>query len=374
MRVVGLKTYMKKYKSAIENISEELKFVVKRYGDPIDIEKLRSDFVTDISPYVHNKSLLEETAKIGTHLWEYAFFLKIKQNKEYKTFFDRLYSCFQDAQLKAPNDFIESYSHFWDDKHKAIRDYSDHFHLERDKDFESKDLLSIKIAFQEIGVALEGCIQPFARHFLCLQMLSKPKPFIGFGKVDQMTFGNIINDLAQINDFKPIYKPAPWFLSIGQWRNIAQHSKFNYDDIKQCIICEYGTPPNLKEIHLSFDDLHMLCVAVNDIFCIHKVADSIFSLGITDKLAGLSASTSVTPDTVAGAISEILISHSITITNFIWEDDPWILETVDPHNRPQDELESIFNEVARFRPFTNDCRIKFKIKLGETDQTVNGYI
>lgn len=364
---------MKDCERASSNIIYDLDILRTRFGNPIDYQLLSSQMRKDLSPYVGSRTTIDDVIDTGTHYWEYAIFLKIKEDKDTFTVFNELYRIFKDAQLKNPKQFKESFRHYWHIEHQAIGGYIDHFYLEREKS-ETPDTLSAKIAFQEIGMSLEGHIQPFARHFLMLSMLSERHKNVSFSEVDNLSFGQIIHRLQQNQKLKTVYSPQPWNLTISQWRNIAQHLSFRYDTISQSIICTYGKAPKIRELKISYKEIHDLCKTINYIFVIHKTAYCIFTLGISDIVGDLAKTVVISKDGIAAVIVEILLSHSIRLLSFDWQTNPWKLVATDPLNRSEKLLKPIFNKAGRIALIYGDIEINFSVIEEGTGFIHNGMI
>jgi len=347
---------------AVKNVSNNLKILQEQFGNPIDKEKFNEGFLKDLSIYVKDKSILEYAIQFETHNWEYGFFLNRIKTGEYKLSFNELFDFFEKAQLLNPVLFEDLYKRYGNYTQKAVRDYADHFQLEREKNFSEEDLLSIKIAFQEIGFSLETCLQPMLRYFLCIIMLAQEKPFIGFEKIDKMTFGQIVNELLKYDSLMKIYCPEPWSVSVSQWRNIAQHTNFNFDKNISKIVCKYGTGSNVKRINISLEELGWLCWKIDDLFCFHKVAHAIFDLGVMDIIRENVKLQPLPINTVVASIIEILTTNSFEIKNFIYNSKKWTLDTVDNLNRPEDDLKAIFSKVLIFKTMIENCAIEFTIK------------
>ncbi len=318
------------------------------FGDPIDQHALALQMLNDLKPYIENSEHLQKAIEFGTHLWEFAVFLNVKKDASRLACFNELCTCFLTAKKQHPNDFIASYRHYYKAKNKAIKDYADLFHLERSKSQTPHDL-SVKIAFQEIGQLIEGCIQPFARHFLYLINLAQTNMSIrSLADFDRMSLGDVVTALNGKSAFHNLYAPAPWNLSISQWRNIASHCSYSYRKDTQTILCTYGKTGKTKSVELTYADILKLCKAVNDIGCFHKMTDAIFSLGIFDIISPLVSAHDITPDTIVGTIIEFLSSNSLTVVSLNYETSPWELNAIDRLNRSEQQLTHILYHIARF--------------------------
>lgn len=329
----------------------------KAFGDPINQCALCAQMQKDLLPYVANMKSLQDVVELGTHLSEYAFFLGVKQDPTRLAIFNELYTCFSKAKQEHPDEFAASFSHYFQAEHGAIKDFADLCHLERSKSRVPSGL-AVKIAFQEIGQIIEGCIQPFARHFLCLLKLSQTDIFPrSFVELDRMDLGDIVAALRKNSNLHCLYTPTPWKLAISQWRNIANHCSYFFNEQTQTVTCTYGRSPKNKVVEIEYGDIHELCKLVNDIFGFHKMTYAFFCLGIPEITGPLERTYGVTPDTIAATIIEVLNTSSLIIVSLDWEASPWELIAIDPLNRNEQELSKILNHIGRFISLIKDCRL-----------------
>src|SRR5262249_31946060 len=81
-------------------------------------------------------------------------------------------------------------------------------HLEHD--------VLVRSYFRSIGDLLEGSLQPFARLRLNANNVVRGQTFVGPSEF-LLSFGDVIEKLSTRDK---IYRPAPWFIAVSQWRNI----------------------------------------------------------------------------------------------------------------------------------------------------------
>jgi len=344
---------MREFHRASQNISSDLKVLEHYFGNPIDEHLLALQMEKDLSPYVHDKQSLSDAIRCRTHLWEYSVFLMIRDRPELWNSFQEFSRIFFAAQESRPDEFSETFLHYFDSLHKSIADAADFFHLERNKTSEPNHL-SVKIALNEIGTMLEGCIQPFVRLFQRLLELSEAQTIRPLNQLDLMSFGQILSEMNSNKLLTIIYNPAPWRLSISQWRNIAYHNNYLYDDSSGRLICKYGKGSSLKEVSLDYLELIELYKILCQTYNVHKTAYCLLSLNIshiiTDKIVGLKISV----DTVAATIMESLIVGSFYIVSFTWDMPIWKLVIIDQKNRSKKSIEPIMQHLSRFMGILHD--------------------
>lgn len=353
---------MREFKRASQNISNDLMVLGYHFGNPINEHLLALQMEKDLSPYVHDKQSLSDTIRHRTHLWEYSVILMIKERPDLWNAFQEFSRIFFVAQENRSDELSETFLHYFDSLHKSIADAADLFHLERNKTNEPNHF-SAKIALNEIGAMLEGCIQPFVRLFHRLLELSEAQAIRTLSQLDLLSFGQIVSELNSNKLLAPIYNPAPWRLPVSQWRNIVFHNNYSYDDSKGRLICQYGKGSSLKEVSLDYLELIELYKLLCQIYNIHKTAYCLLSLNIkeiiTDKIVGMKISV----DTVAATIMESLIAGSFYIVSFTWDLPVWKLVVIDQKNRSKKSIEPIMQHLSRFMDILhNNAELDITIK------------
>ncbi|MDD2337759.1 MAG: hypothetical protein PHD01_14450 [Geobacteraceae bacterium] len=365
---------MRDYSRAVHNAQMGLSILSDVFGDPVDQEALCSHMARDLAPYVPNVANLRTAIAMGSHLSEYATFLIIKSDGHDFAAFNGLCRLWLHARSTHPLEFAESFKSFYRPKRKAIRDYSDLFHLERPKKSVADDL-SVKMAFTEVGQIIEGCIQPFARHFLHLQLLKTPCTLTtSLSGIAGMSLGDVIAGLGRTPALASLYSPPPWGLSLSQWRNIAQHCSYEYSQETEFVTCHYGKSPRLKMIEFPYPQIHDLCKCVNWVYGIHKTAESILNLGVPELSSALEKQSDVTPSSFVSCITEVLHTNSLNVISINLDATPWELIALDPLDRNESQLQPLLNQVAQFTGVLKDCQILFVIKEQGTGRIHTGLI
>ena len=364
---------MRDFDRAVSNAQSELNILKEVFGDPPDFEKLSESMEQDLVPFVADKEMLQQAIFHKSHLWEYAYILRAKNSPEKWQAFKELHRFFWEAKRAYPKEFADTWRDNFYSLHKAIDDFADLFHLERQKSLEP-DVLSVKVAFQEIGAAIENCFKPLARHFLRLHDLAEKTRVKDPSIVKNFTLGEIVAELSRNKYLKEFYQPKPWGISISQWRNISYHNSFSFDEKRNEILCKYGNPKAPKEVALPYEGLLRLCQAFNDIFSLHKTAYTVFSLGITDIISEQIKNIHIKPDTIVGTIIEGLSIDSFEVVHFDWSKNPWELIAIDKQNRGKALLSTSLEVVAKAMSLSAGKELKFSIKEKDTGRIHSGVI
>ena len=128
--------------------------------------------------------------------------------------------------------------------------------------------------FRNIGTIAESCIFPHLRELLGLCN----RQFSTLAAVHAKDFGEIVRDLGDFYIDKRLIMPAPWGISLSQWRNMAQHHDYKVTDDK--ISLTYGRGKNSRNISITRDELWAV---TNEIFARLRILKSARILFIFDK-------------------------------------------------------------------------------------------
>jgi hypothetical protein len=183
-----------------------------------------------------------------------------------------------------------------------------------------------------MGDILEGSLQPLARLRLELQNISgiwevKSK------LVSKMSFGDVISELNVKGDE---YIPAPFTISVSQWRNIANYG--SYDVENNDVICRYGKGDK-KSFRCNRNELIRVAHYIMNLYNTHKIAHEIFSIDNLDKIkSGREASGSgETIFSVEGTLTAGLFLSGFTLLNVSHKQGVLGLFLTDRDNRSYEE-------------------------------------
>lgn len=233
------------------------------------------------------------------------------------------------------------------------------FHLEQS----SKNIqpsLFVTSAFREIGGLLEASLLPHITQFYHLIAISEGNIFPA-KETKSISFGNMVNKLKGKNQLKQLYQPAPWNLPLNQWRNIAHHSNFQFNENKNEIKCTYGKYPKLKTLIIIPSSLSDFFIRLNQIYALHKITLAFFCCDNREFLKDALDSCSITDDDLAASIIDLFNTYDFVVVDFQYEQKPWIIKLNDPHSRPKGQINNIMKIAGKFLAMNPDLQLKFSI-------------
>ena len=238
----------------------------------IDPEIFHKKMFNDLSPFFQNESELRTLVDSNCFIWEYGFILKMKSQTWFENGIFEMLSLFNQAYKINLEKVAYSISHYFYHLSTALRSQHEAFHLERLESLKQTPSLFVRETFREAGSIIEAGIYPFIKQAYHLISISKGKQKT-IEDVEKLKFGQIVNELGQNAVLREVYYPLPYSIPISQWRNIAQHSSFEYVNSTESVICKYGIVPNAKELTMNYKELAWLLDIVNKIHALHKIAN-----------------------------------------------------------------------------------------------------
>ena len=128
-------------------------------------------------------------------------------------------------------------------------------------------------SFKLVGQLLEGVIKSYLR---LLVHINRELRSLNVCKsnVDNLSFGALVSELKTTSELSELMAPAPWGLSLNQWRNIAYHH--NAKLVNGEVHCSYGAGEKRKHIVLVKCELTELVRTVSIILHVFKNVDFVF--------------------------------------------------------------------------------------------------
>ena len=122
------------------------------------------------------------------------------------------------------------------------------------KDFKELGTYEFVIeAFNLIENICENALKVYLRFLLVFFRITKSKNNISMQIINEIKFGNIVNELSQCVFLKDLFNINGYEIPLSQWRNIACHK--DYKIISDKIECQYGDKHSKNVIINSKEDL-----------------------------------------------------------------------------------------------------------------------
>jgi hypothetical protein len=240
----------------------------------------------------------------------------------------------------------------------AVTRYSEAFHLENLNDAMPSNLL-VRSAFRELGDVLEGCLQPFIRQTYDLFALSGDYSLRE--EAAKVNFGNLVVDLCTIPETREIYQGLLRGIPVHQWRNIAHHSSYSYNEQKNEITCVYGRK-NVETVTFSPVELISVLQQVDRIVALHKIAVGLFTVDNADFLKDLGLSLEITKHTISGSLLSLFETHGFEIVELDVSGTHWSIVLKNSLGRSKEEFIELLNCAAGVTALRSDISLRFEVR------------
>ena len=253
--------------------------ILELYEKGLKQNEIEQFIIDKFKPFLKSKSILR--VQMLAYLPQYIdSLLYISSDNVNKNLFENCLEVFWKAKIEDSVNCYNSYQYWQDDVLAATSKIVSLIILDQDRSRMNLHEFAEDV-FTKIGKIIEACIQPYLRILLYLEeIINKRNP----SKLDinKLDLGELVNKLIKYKFINRLLIPSPWNLKLNDWRNIPKHDKYSVKDNK--ILCRYKKPPKEKKIILLQPELWYLFLSINDIFCILRLAHSLFFLDNIDEI------------------------------------------------------------------------------------------
>ena len=215
--------------------------------------------------------------------------------------------------------------------------------LEADK-ANLKPQVFTKSCLRDMGDMIESSLLPFIRLRLKVLEIGELND-AGKRRIDDLSLGHAIAELKSADP--TLYSPAPFNISLSQWRNISHHSSYRLRGDTVC--CEYGNKRPRKQFECSTTQLLEMFRYVDNVYYLHKVA---FEFFCTDNISALAQAvdTSSTKSELSEFTTDATMAYSVAasgfrILNAARKDIRWMFALQDLHGRSKKNVELALQEA-----------------------------
>lgn len=264
-------------------------------------EEIKAAVIESLNPFFENKLLLKKLAI--EHLIPHSITIeKIKEDGRFIGVLGEILKIYRSALKSDPTVFYKSIALLDESIAQSQSKFWSVYNLEVDKaKLPIHELLHESM--RNIGDFIEELAKPYLLSLLFqIRIIEKKDLPKDISKLD---LGNIIHELICKTNFGDFFAPAPWNISLNQWRNISRHGSANVENNQ--VVCYYGKAPKIKTVQISRDELIAIVRITYMSFVVLKTAHVIFTI---DNLTEISKNVSFTKDVKRWIFCHLLLeSH-----------------------------------------------------------------
>jgi hypothetical protein len=316
--------------------------------------------VQDWSRYISSAKQLRSAVRSNTALFEYNFWLQMNGEKWFMKVLAQLLETFRQAKAQNENACLQTIIDLDPEINSGLKNMHRVFHLEGNKSLKRLDLFA-NVCFREIGDMVEGTLKPFAKLVLLMSRIARGKIETTAVTVNRISFGGIVGELLDDNEFNDVYEPRPWCVPVNQWRNIAQHNSFKTDTLNAELECEYGVK-NKKTLCVDRVGLVALMKKIHAVVSLHKIAHLLFFIENMEEIASrLTVISDLSEDTIKSHVLSAVISNEFKLLSVRNKRD-WHITLRDQILRSApDRYAASYNIAAAFRLVVKDRTLSLTI-------------
>lgn len=312
-------------------------------SDAIGFREMRDAALADMSGYFENTERLITVFDGYVLRFEHAFLQRNKAVPWVHNNLSLMLKEFREARDHDAGSCFKTWGSMMNSVDRGITNVSVVASLQQDigrlsTEFTTKSIL------RDVGDVLEGSLQPLVRLRLAMQEVAgvrsgRPQ------NVADMSFGQVINELASRTSQGAIYHPSPFGISVSQWRNIANHNSYSVKDEE--ISFTYRSEGKQEQFSCTVSDLIDLAKYVDALGFLHKVAFEIFSIDNLNQLIANVPKVEITEYTKDAALVSGLFDAGMAIMNAAYREGEWALLLIDECCRNRDSIREALHEAVR---------------------------
>ena len=317
-----------------------------RTGIPTDSSTLcasEEEAMAELSAYFENPDRLARAFDFCALRYEHAFLqrhqaspwvdgtirLMLKEFREVRNC--NLALCFQ------------TWGSYMEAVNRGMRSISVVGYMQRDVD-ELGTEFAVRSILRDVGDILEVSLQPLARLRLAMHDVANIRTG-GSQPVAEMTFGDVIAELASSAPVGDIYRTWPCGILISQWRNIANHNSYMVTGDE--VICTYGRPGRYRQFSCSIADLIEVTRYTDTLYFLHKVAFEVFGIDNLKEMAPYAPQLEISEYSKDAVLVHGLVEAGFLVERAGYGQETWRLLLIDECGREPDEVKAVLQDAVK---------------------------
>jgi hypothetical protein len=228
--------------------------------------------VKTLNRFILNSEVVSKVDDLGSLAFEVSVILMMENKSWYSESILFLTSSFRQLMLQDRVKCVSIIEEYYADIHDSLACWHDAFVLQDHLNSKNPRILT-RACFKMLGDSIESVHSSFVTFIyqVCINDTKSPLHM----RPQHVNFGKAVDELIVYDKLEYLYKTLLHGISLSQWRNIAQHSSYKYNDKIKKIECTYGSK-HPKSIKISIDELLEILETLNLVHSIHKTSVDFF--------------------------------------------------------------------------------------------------
>jgi hypothetical protein len=339
------------FELAVQESTKEVEFLagLKRSLGEKEFESLiRSTF----RRYINNEEVISKLIDIGSHTWELSVILEMEKEEWFPDALTYLTHAFRTTMHLNRKQCIFVAERLYPDIDESLACWHDAFFLQQNIDTRNPRH-AVRAYFRMLGDMIESALKPHIEFIYQILRLNSESAI--YDKPENASLGSTISNLLEVEQLEKIYKSNLFGVSLGQWRNIAQHSNYRVNKRQENIICTYGSGAQ-HEIRLSVDELLDLLLRLNKTQALQKVAVSFFLVEFMNEIQfDRYCDINVTIESIISQIGNGLGLDGFKVSSVKDRLGERVFRIEDSSNKGLDEFKKTISRIVHFMAMLEDA-------------------
>ncbi len=257
------------FKTMAQESTKDVEYLAKLKSD-LGEEEFKSVAFQTLNRFIDNEEMVSKVMSIGTHNWELSLILEMEKEPWFSESLLYLTRSLRSTMIENKEKGVSIIEQMYSRIQESLACWHDAFFLQQDVNSRNPRH-TVRAYFRMLGDMVESTHKPHT--LLIYRMLSCDPLNPLYGRSEAVSFGKAVSSLLEINELVSMYKSKLFDVSLSQWRNIAQHSNYQFNKRSEIITCTYGLN-NTRTVNLTVEQLLELLLVLNKLQGLQKIVVS----------------------------------------------------------------------------------------------------
>ena len=208
---------------------------------------------------------------------------------------------------------------------RGMSEFMSLFLMENDKDDLGLEELRLE-AFRNIGGLVEACIKPQLQALL-RQVRIRRRKATSTVDIVRLKLGTVVQELFDTLEVPELVTPPPWGLSLGQWRNIAQHHDSWVEG--DFVVCRYDEGSLERTVRLTRAELVAAIGRIHRVLGALRTARGVVVLDNIEQLRGRFEPCELRPEISLFELAVAMATQGFEVADLVLDENAVTLSVLD---------------------------------------------